>query len=93
MHSLRENGSGARPKLPLKLCLKETFWGHAVKESILIKRENDFQKCIMCISSYSSCVLHGIVQSQELFNSISKEMEKRVDGEKETEETVVEALF
>lgn len=47
----------------------------------------------MCISSYSSCVLHGIVQSQELFNSISKEMEKRVDGEKETEETVVEALF
>lgn len=32
-------------------------------ESILRKRENGFQKCRMCISIYSTCVLHGIVQS------------------------------
>lgn len=92
VHSLRENGSGARPELRLETVFERDVLGHAVKESILRKRENGFQKCIMCISSYSTCVLHGIVQTQELFKSISKSMEKRVDGETETEETVEEAL-
>lgn len=50
-------------------------------ESILEKRENGFQKCIMCIGSYSTCVLHGIVQSQEPLKSINKQIEKCVDRE------------
>lgn len=62
-------------------------------ESILRKRENGFQKCIMCIGSYSTCVLHGIVQSQELLKSINKYIGKCVDREIAEKEIMVEALL
>lgn len=62
-------------------------------ESILRKRENGFQKCIMCIGSYSTCVLHGIVQSQDSLKSINKQIEKYVDREIAAKEIVVKALL
>ncbi len=62
-------------------------------ENILRKRENGFQKCIMCIGSYSTCVLHGIVQSQDLLKSINKQIEKCVDREIAAKEIMAEALL
>jgi len=52
-------------------------------ESILWKRENGFQKCIMCIGSYNTCVLHGIVQSQESAQ-INTQINREMPGERDS---------
>lgn len=47
----------------------------------------------MCIGSYSTCVLHGIVQSQEPLKSINKQIEGCVDRERAAIEVMIEALY